>query len=54
MSWKPTPKEGGLLAKVLQKHEHSNYVDPLASISMGHIVKDLEDIFGTHFMLHAL
>ena len=28
----PTPKEGGLLVKVVSKHEHSIYVDPLASI----------------------
>ena len=35
VSWNPTPKEGGLLAKVVPKHEHNNYVDPLASISMG-------------------
>ena len=31
----PTPKEGGLLSKVLPKHEHNIQVDPLASISMG-------------------
>ena len=35
VSWKPTPKEGGLLDKVGSKHEHSVYVDPLASIPMG-------------------
>ena len=35
VSWNPTPKKGGLLAKVVPKHEHSNYVDPLASIIMG-------------------
>ena len=33
--WNPTPKEGGLLAKVVPKHGHSNYVIPLASIPMG-------------------
>ena len=32
VSWNPTLKEGGLLAKVVPKHEHNNYVDPLASI----------------------
>ena len=31
----PIPKEGRLLAKVVTKHGHRNYVDPLASISMG-------------------
>ena len=35
MSWNPTPKEGGLLDMVVPKHEHRNYVDPLASIPMG-------------------
>ena len=35
VSWSPTPKEGGLLVKVVQKHEHSNYVDPLSSIPIG-------------------
>ena len=30
----PTPKEGRLLSKVLAKHEHRNYVDPLACIPM--------------------
>ena len=35
VSWKPTSKEGGLLAKVVTKHEHSNYVDPQGSIPMG-------------------
>ena len=35
ISWKPIPKEGRLLAKVVPTHEHSNYVDPLASIPMG-------------------
>ena len=55
MSWNPTPKEGGLLAKVVRKHEHSNYMDPLASIPMGgNIVQELEDIVGTLIMLHAL
>ena len=35
LSWNPTPKEGGLLAKVVSKREHRNYMDPLASIPMG-------------------
>ena len=35
VSWNPTSKEGGLPAKVVPKHEHGNYVDPLASIPMG-------------------
>ena len=35
VSWNPTQIEGGLLANVLPKHEHNNYVDPLASIPMG-------------------
>ena len=35
VSWNPTPKEGGLLTKVVPKHEQSNYVDPLAGIPMG-------------------
>ena len=35
VSWNPKPKEGELLAKVVPKHEYSNYVDPLASIPMG-------------------
>ena len=35
VSWNPTPKEGGLLAKVVSKDEYSNYVDSLASIPMG-------------------
>ena len=53
MSW-ITPKEDGLLAKVVSKHEHSNYVDPLASIPMGgNIVQELGDIVGTLYMLHA-
>ena len=34
-SWISKLKEGKVLAKVVPKHEHSNYVDPLASISMG-------------------
>ena len=34
MSWNPTPKEGGLLDKVVPKHERTIYVDPLASIHM--------------------
>ena len=44
----PTPKEGGLLAKVVPKHEQSNYVDTL------NIVQELGDIVGTLFMLHTL
>ena len=35
VSWKPTPKEGTLLANVVPKYEHKIYVDPLASIPMG-------------------
>ena len=35
VSWNPTPKEGGLLAKVVPKHEHNISVDPLSSIPMG-------------------
>ena len=35
VSWKPTMKEGGLLAKVVPEHEHRNYLDPLASILVG-------------------
>ena len=34
VSWNPAPKEGGLLAKILPKHENRNYVDPLTSSSM--------------------
>ena len=37
VSWNPTPKKGRLLARVVSKHEHSTYVDPLASIPMGEI-----------------
>ena len=38
--WNPTslntsPKEDGLLVKVVPKNEHRNYVNPLASIPMG-------------------
>ena len=55
MSWNPTLKEGKLLAMVVPKYEHSNYVDPLASIPMGgNIVQELGDIVGNLFMLHAL
>ena len=54
VSWNPIPKEGGLLSKVVPKHEHSIYVDRLASIPMGDIVQELGDVFGTLFMLHAL
>ena len=44
-----------VLVKVLPKHEHSIYVDPLASISMGrNIVQELGDVVGTLFMLYAL
>ena len=32
VSWNTTPKEGGLLAKVVTKHENNIQVDPLASI----------------------
>ena len=35
VSWKPTQKECGLLAKVVPNNEYSNYMDPLASIPMG-------------------
>ena len=35
VSWYPTPKEGGVLAKLEQKYEHNIYVDPLASNPMG-------------------
>ena len=35
LSWNLTPKEGGILAKVVPKHEHSDYVDPVVSISTG-------------------
>ena len=35
VSWNPTLKEGELLAKVVPKHEHSFYKDPIASIPMG-------------------
>ena len=35
VSWNPTPKEGGLLAKVVPKYEHRNYEDQLDSIIMG-------------------
>ena len=35
VSWNPPQKQGGQLAKVIPKHEHSIYVDPLASIPMG-------------------
>ena len=35
VSWNATPKEGGLLAKVVLKLEYRNYVDPLTSIPMG-------------------
>ena len=34
VSWNPTLQEGGLLAKVVPKHEHRNYVDLIASIPM--------------------
>ena len=33
----PFTKEGKVLAKVVQKHEHNNYVDPLASIPIEEI-----------------
>ena len=35
VSWNPTLKEGGLLAKVVPKHEHSNHLDLVASNPMG-------------------
>ena len=35
VSWNSTPKKGRLLAKVVPKHKHSNYVDPLTSIPTG-------------------
>ena len=55
VSWNPTVKEGRLHAKVVLEHEHSNYMDALASIFMGgNIVQVLGDIVGTLFMLHAL
>ena len=54
VSWNPTLKEGELLAMVVPKYEHSNYVDPLASIPMGgNIVQELGDIVGSLLMLHA-
>ena len=53
VSWNTTAKEGGLRAKVVPKHEHRNYVDPLASIPIN-IVQELEDIIGILFMLHVL
>ena len=34
-SWNPTQKDGGVFAKVILKHEHSFYVDLLASRRMG-------------------
>ena len=37
VSWNPTPKERGVVSKGVPKHKNSNYVDPLASISMGEI-----------------
>ena len=53
VSWNPTLMEGGLLAKVVLKHEHSNCVDQLASIPMeGNIVEKVEDIVGTLFMIN--
>ena len=53
--YNPTPKKGGLLAKVAPKHEHNFYVDPLSSLPMGGIiVQELGDIVGTLFMLHSL
>ena len=55
VSWNPTLKEGKLLAMVVPKYEHSNYVDPLASIPMGgNIVQELGYAVGTLFILHAL
>ena len=54
VSWNPTLKEGGLLAKVVPKHKHSNYVDPLASITRCNIVQNIGDIVGTLFTLNAL
>ena len=35
LSWNPTPKEGGLLTKVVPKHERKTYMDQLASIPVG-------------------
>ena len=55
VSWNPTQKEGGLLAKVVPKHEHRNYVDPLASNpKRGNVVLELGDIFWTLFTILAL
>ena len=54
VSWNPTPKEGGLLAKVVPKHEHSLCVDPLSSIPMGKHSSRTRDIVGTLFMIDAL
>ena len=55
MSYSSTPNEGGLLAKVVPKHEHKNYMVRLDSIHMGgNIVQELGDIDGTLFMLHEL
>ena len=48
MSLKLTPKEGGLLAKIVPKHEYIIYVDSLASIpftppDITHIYIQFED-----------
>ena len=54
VSWNPTMKQVKLFTKVVSKHEHSNYMDPLASIPMrDKIVQELGDIVGTIFMRHA-
>ena len=55
LSWNPTLKEGGLLSKVVLKHEHSIYVDPVASTPMGGtIVQELGNVVATLFTLHVL
>ena len=51
----PYTKKGRLLAKVVQKHEHRTYVDPLASIPFGrNIVQELGYIVAMPFMLNVL
>ena len=51
---KPYTKKGGLLVKVVPKHEHNIYVDLLASIPMGAIHQKQEDVVGTLLVLHEL
>ena len=54
VSWNPTVKESGLLSKVVPIHEHSIYVDPLASIFIRVTCQELGHGVWTLFVLHAL